>query len=290
MELLRRHFWVVNLSLAVICGGLAGRAGQRYFAATALGLVALPSHARATVGGGASSSRADKDIAAIVARNLFCSQCEAARSDGAAPVPLPSSAPRLSTLPLELVATMVVPDDALWSMAVLRETGDPRAQAALFARGSRLLRIGAIVERVVNRRVYLRVGDGALEYLDLDERVAVSATPVRQPTPSDVDCAGGSCVVPRALVERLLANPAGLGPVRFAPTEKGGFRIGGLRPDNVLAQLGLANGDTITSLNGTPLGDITQVLQLYPKLRSASHLAIGVDRRGASRTLDVTIR
>lgn len=293
MELLRRHFWVVNLSIAMLCGGLAGRAGQRYFAATLLGPVAVPAHAaRAPIHRALSSSPAAKDDAAIVARNLFCSHCDSARGDGggvfASP---PSSAPRLSTLPIELVATMVVPDDVAWSMAVLRETGDPRAQAALFARGSTLEHVGASVERVVNRRVYLRVGDGPLEYLDLDERVAVSATtPTRRSTASDVDCASGRCVVPRALVDQLLANPTRLGAVRFAPADKGGVRVSGLHPDNVLAQLGLRNGDTITSLNGTPLGDVTQVLALYPKLRSASQLALGVERHGARLTLDVVIR
>lgn len=68
-----------------------------------------------------------------------------------------------------------------------------------------------------------------------------------------------------------------------------GFRLYGLSPDSPLGVLGLQNGDTVRSINGTSLTGPETALEAYARLRTAEVLDVRLSRRGRDARLLVLI-
>ena len=194
-------------------------------------------------------------------------------------------------------------------MAILRDLSTKEKDSAMFNRGKGVFATGAVVHKVVPRRVYLR-NNGHLEYIELEGGPAPAATvaaaaPV-PPPPSPIDpalgdidkgvnCSGNNCTVDRALVEKLLANTTMLATsARFVPSVKdgkpNGFKLYAIRPNSIFGKIGLQNGDTIKAINGSDMTTPDAALALYSKLRNASHLSVQVERRGELQTMDYIIK
>ena len=69
-----------------------------------------------------------------------------------------------------------------------------------------------------------------------------------------------------------------------------GFRLYSVRPDGPFAKIGMQNGDVISSINGLEITSPEKALEVYAKLKSASHLSLGLERNGQRITKDYTIR
>src|SRR5207342_895183 len=96
--------------------------------------------------------------------------------------------------------------------------------------------------------------------------------------------------IDKALVDKVLANPMGVAKgARVVPAVKNGqpdgFKLYAIRPSSVYAKLGLANGDTLQSINGFELTSADKALEVYTKLREATSLEMEVTRRGKPVTL-----
>jgi general secretion pathway protein C len=82
--------------------------------------------------------------------------------------------------------------------------------------------------------------------------------------------------------------------VRVVPSVKdgrpNGFKLYAIRPGSLFALNGLENGDTVRSINGMDMSSPDRALEVYTKLRNASHLSVQVERRGSALGLDYTIR
>jgi len=80
-----------------------------------------------------------------------------------------------------------------------------------------------------------------------------------------------------------------LSQLRVVPERKGGTILGvrlfGIRPGSLLRILGLENGDRLESINGFALGTPAQALAAYAQLRTATRLALSIQRRGQPLTL-----
>ena len=305
---LKKYFWVVNLMVIGVCAGFAGRAATHALEGAYLaGDDARPAIHHAPPPPPPRLHGKDSDE--IVRRNVFCSGC--------APPPPPvatdgsggpsSNDPQKSALQIELVSTMVCPSDDAWSMAVLRDLSTKEKDPAMFNRGQAVFSSGATVVKVVNKRVYLRNG-GRLEYLEMEGQQQPAAvaqnTPPPQPpfteslgdvNPNQVKCNGNNCNVERSLVEKLLSNTAALATAaRFVPSIKdgkpNGFKLYAIRPNSIFGLIGLQNGDTVKAINGLDMSSPDKALEIYTKLRNASHLSVQVERRGENLTLDYTIR
>ena len=59
-----------------------------------------------------------------------------------------------------------------------------------------------------------------------------------------------------------------------------GQRLLGIRPDTVLAQLGIENGDVLTGINGFDMNDPTKMLEAYTRLTTAPDVSVSVQRGG----------
>jgi general secretion pathway protein C len=192
-------------------------------------------------------------------------------------------------------------------MAVIRDLSTKEKDPAMYNRGAKVAATSATVEKVVNKRVYLRNG-GRLEYLEMEGAPPPSTPTVAAVTPppaaadpalgdisSGVKCSGTNCTVEKQLVEKLLSNTTALATAaRFVPSIKdgkpNGFKLYAIRPNSIFGVIGLQNGDTVKAINGLDMSSPDKALEVYTKLRNASHLSVQVERRGENLTLDYTIR
>lgn len=91
--------------------------------------------------------------------------------------------------------------------------------------------------------------------------------------------------VPRPLIDAIgdaLIATAQVGGVRLLPSSKDGaskgFKLQVLRPSPLLAKLGLANGDIVTSVNELDVRIANQRLLLFRSLESASAVTLALER------------
>jgi general secretion pathway protein C len=76
-----------------------------------------------------------------------------------------------------------------------------------------------------------------------------------------------------------IAGESGVRGYRIYPgPERGAFNAAGLKP-----------GDVVTAINGTPLNDPGQALQLLQSLSTASSLNLAVERNGATQSVNLSL-
>ena len=242
-------------------------------------------------GAGTVPQRSDREI---VARNLFCSTCQAVEPTETLVTGL--SAPALELGHLQLLATLVSEDDPAWSFGAIRDT---RSDAiGLYGVGSQLPG-GAVVARVEERRVTVEQG-AATGQIELQAGEASAAKPAAARSPLAGLAAGvrqvgeGRFVVDRALVKKLAHSPDQARWARIVPRVDGqgrpaGFTLYRIHPSSIFALLGLKSGDAIRAVNGRPLTPEV-ALSLYSRLQSTSHVQVSFDRRGKPMTYDFTIQ
>jgi general secretion pathway protein C len=101
--------------------------------------------------------------------------------------------------------------------------------------------------------------------------------------------------VQRATVDSLLGNMSLLSrSARIVPEirdgKAAGFRLFSVRPDGPFAKIGLQNGDVISAINGLEMTSPDKALEVYTKLKSASHLSVGLERNGQKINKEYNIR
>jgi general secretion pathway protein C len=303
--ILKKYFWVVNLMVIGICAGFAGRAaGHLVESAYLAGDDVKQAPTRRAVMAPQQKLHG-KDGEMITSRDVFCSGCAPIKPPEAVAGGPVSNEWQKTTLQIELVSTMYVQGDDQWSMAVIRDMSTKEKDPDMFNKGMTIGSTGATVEKVLPKRVYL-LNAGHREYVELEGTapppVAAAAAPtaVADANMGDipdksVTCTGNSCVVERALIDKLLSNTAMLATsARFVPSIKdgkpNGFKLYAIRPQSIFGRIGLQNGDTIKAINGSDMTTPDAALALYTKLRNASHLSVTVDRRGETVPLDYSIR
>lgn len=264
--------------------------------------------------GDTTASRKETIAGLVVSGNIFCPTCapapEVEPEIGVAGAPVRPGEIR-SRLPLMLLATMES-DDPLYSMATILHT-DTNVLSAYTPNDT--VRAGVVVSRVERGRVVFRNG-AQMEYIELGaEPPAGSPTastaptmpePIKDPSANSREIEGAaeaitcdaeftSCMVDRSFVEKLLANPAQLTKqARIVPAvrdgETKGYKFYGIRPGSLPKLLGMKNGDLLTSVNGHQLESLDQAMDLYNKLRRASHLSVTIERKGQSIQKEIDIK
>lgn len=305
--MLKKYLWVFNLVGIALCAILVGRAAASVLVSTVLSGNGPPMPRREAGTQVVTPPQRSKDIEAILDRNIFCSTCAplvlTPEKQDAGPI---DTTPQRSSLNLQLLATMVSPNDFDWSMAVVRDNVDERKAVKIYKRGDALPQGGAIVAQVVEGRVYFVVGK-RIEYLDGSNappppQVVAAAEPVPGETTGlekDIDkgvrCSGSNCEVDKSLIDKVLANTTALATsARFVPSIKdgkpNGFKLYAIRPGSMFAKIGMQNADLIKAINGLDMSTPDKALEAYTKLKSASHLTVMLERRNENITLDYQIR
>ena len=82
--------------------------------------------------------------------------------------------------------------------------------------------------------------------------------------------------------------------VRIVPEKDGdkatGIRLFGVKPESLLGVLGMENGDKLQTINGFDMTNPEKALEAYARLRTADHLTVSVNRKGANTNLDYNIQ
>ena len=227
--------------------------------------------------------RPPPDGGALVARDMFCSDCGPGPD---LPVAVGDYRPDA-----ELIAIAIgVPP-----LATLR-VADGAVQGS-WAEGDHVPQVGTIL-RIGWQSVEVRADDGRTGILHL-AGAAGSGAATHEPPPGPWadrirPLGQDRYEVDRTLVRGLVqggAVPRGfmIGPA----VEHGamaGLRVAGVRPDSLAAALGLHSGDVIAAIDGAPIRSAESVLDVYAKLDDLSHVELDVTRAGARHTIDLELR
>jgi general secretion pathway protein C len=304
--LLRKYLWAVDLAVIAVCSTFLGMAAS---GAVESKFASMPAPARRVAPKPSKPEGKpsfDKDPTSILRRNLFCSTCPPLLDDEeSATEETVTLQQTKTTLPIALLAIMYAPppNGMRWSVAVIRDTEAKSVGA--FPVGGKIH--GATVTEILETRVYLD-NEGKSEYLDLFElpeppKPVAAATPA--PNKDDAlaqDLAKGikklsenGYELQRNTLESVLGNMALLSrSARIVPEMKdgkaAGFRLFAVRPDGPFAMIGMQNGDIISSINGLEITSPEKALEVYAKLKSASHLSLGMERNGQKLTKEYNIR
>lgn len=327
----RPWFWLLDLTATTVLAYVAAHAILNVAVAIWLPDPPLDETATAAITRAAPQARRADDTASLADR---LSARSPMNQDPAAPPPpatvdvapptlLASAAPpevpplRKSTLPVQLVGTMVSPVDRDVRLATVLLRGTESDTVTV---GSDVL--GAKVLDVRHGLMVLREGD-AITTVGLWSGTPGSSTPPgrvparrprlhRPPRPGASDArlpprprrspshgvrqvGDKAWAIDRLAMEERLQNPqASDRGVRGVPRTIGGkmdgMRLNGVRAGSTLHSLGLRSGDVVTSVNGHVIDSPNRVLALHQQLSTAGELQLTVLRRGRSETLNYEIR
>lgn len=303
--LLRKYLWAVDLAVVALCATFLGMSASGAVESKLASMAVPPRIAPAKPSKPDSKPAFNKDPTAILKRNMFCSTCppifEVAEVDTGQVVEQETR----TALPLAVLAIMFAPppNGIKWSIAVMRDT-EAKIMGA-YPVGGKIH--GATVTGILETRVYLD-NAGKPEYIDLFEAPPPPAQPVAAAAAPDkndalaMDLANGikklsenKYELQRSTLESVLGNMALLSrSARIVPEMKdgkaAGFRLFAVRPDGPFAMIGMQNGDIISSINGLEITSPEKALEVYAKLKSASHLSLGMERNSQKVTKEYNIR
>ena len=100
--------------------------------------------------------------------------------------------------------------------------------------------------------------------------------------------------VPRATFQALLdVLPALARGARFVPStrngQRDGYKIYSVRADSAYARIGLISDDIVQAINGDPLADVDDPLEMLVNLRHADEVRIDLDRQGQHVAITIQI-
>jgi general secretion pathway protein C len=305
--LLRKYLWAVDLAVVALCATFLGMAASGAVESKLAGVPVPVRPALAKPPKVEAKPGFDKDPKAILKRNIFCATCPPLLDETSTATTVDVDVQTKTALPMALLAIMYAPppNGIKWSIAVMRDTEYKTTGA--FPVGGKIH--GATVTEILETRVYLD-NEGKSEYIDLFEAPAPPPPPpgaAPPPAPDKdnqlaVDMAKGitklsehKYELQRGTLESVLGNMALLSrSARIVPEMKdgkaAGFRLFAVRPDGPFAMIGMQNGDIISSINGLEITSPEKALEVYAKLKSASHLSLGMERNGTKVTKEYNIR
>jgi type II secretion system protein C len=105
----------------------------------------------------------------------------------------------------------------------------------------------------------------------------------------------GKFAVSRAEVQQTMENPAEFfsqmrALPHFVNGKTDGFSISNVAPGSVFEQIGLQNGDLLTSIQGQPVTNPMQAMGLISAVRTASAIDLTVNRGGSPTSVHLDLR
>ncbi len=314
-QILKRHFWAVIMLLTALAA-LLGATGITQLAGAGLGaddkqLSAPPLLSKAApmpAAVGIHTTTADS----ILSRNPFDSVTGALNrvvveeTASAGPdLSDPMNAPPCDGVKVLIIAASADPD---WSFVAMSTPTDPKS--VLRRRGGEMA--GKKVNFIGWDRIWMTTGS-ALCQAEMFKPPSDAKAPPPAAAPMPAAAAGGPSSldpaiskgivrlsanefnIDRGVVDKILENQADLmRQARIVPEQENGKMVGirlfGVRPDTLLGTLGMENGDRLQTINGFDMTSPEKALEAYARLRTADHLTVQVNRRGANQNLDYNIK
>jgi len=319
-KLLKRHFWAVILSFVGLVAFFHAQAVTQIIgfrlAPDEKDLAAIPPPSRHPPMPGSTAQARELSAMAILRRNPFDS-VTGPLDQAALDISLPSAsasaviddsdpmhAPECEGLKVIVIAASTDPD---WSFASFTPTSGTDTKPLLRRRGGDVA--GKTVRFIGWDRVWLTNGNQLCQ-LSMFKPPAPPGAPSAKP--ADKAKGGGDDLtkeiskgiqkisatefkIERSVVDKILENTAALmTQVRIVPEKDGdkstGIRLFGVKPESLLGVLGMENGDKLQTINGFDMTNPEKALEAYARLRTADHLTVSVNRKGANTNLDYNIQ
>lgn len=133
--------------------------------------------------------------------------------------------------------------------------------------------------------------NGQVEILNLDDAPDEPSSS----TGGDPDVEEEQFTVDEAELDSALENlPLLLTQARAIPFFKNGKSVGlrlfAIKNGSLFEKIGLKNGDILKTINGNSLGDITQAVKLFEKLKEERTIMVGLERGKKSRSFKYEIQ
>ncbi|MBL9015147.1 MAG: PDZ domain-containing protein [Myxococcales bacterium] len=290
---LLRRTWLVALVAVIVCSAFAARAVAAlveadYLAAPTHGSTPPPAAAREP-----APTRTKPDASGLVARNMFCSTCD--------PAPVPGPGPTKTSYsgrPAVLIATGVGADPWATVRVVETEVQGSFGLGDTIPGVGRIDRIGGVSIDVIDASGHR----GTLSLRETAAATAVSQAPAA-PAPPAADDPFASRVrqlddhtyeVDKNLVRELVTGAAKPGAMRMTPIVKAGevqgVRVFGVKPGSAAHAIGMKNGDQITAIDGDPIKNAQQLLDLYAKLDNLTGVELQGTRAGKPLAIALRLR
>ena len=224
----------------------------------------------------------DKNYQLIVENKLF-GELGGSRATTAQPTP---AVKKTTPLNLELIGTFIATGQTPYAII---EDKRKRLQDVFNIRDS--VFDEATLVAIYNDRVEVR-RDGEIEVLRLDSTPDSSAVE----TKDGVAVIGeNQFIVEEAELDKALENlPLLLTQARAVPYFKEGKAIGlrmfAIRNASIFEKIGLRNGDILKSINGNSLGDLSQAMKLFERLKEERSLSVMLERNNEEKEFTYQIR
>ena len=290
---LLRRTWLVALASVIVCSAFAARAVAALVEADYLAPDPHGTSPRAAAARPSTPTRTKPDASGLVARNMFCSTCEPPPDRGPGPTKT-----TYSGAAAVLIATGVGSDP--WATVRVVET---HVQGS-FGLGDtipgvgKVARIGGVTIDVIDTNGIT----GTLSLRETAAATAVSQAPAATPPPAADDpfasrvrqLAENTYEVDRSLVRELVTGSAKPGSMRMTPIVKNGdvqgVRVFGVKPGSAAHAIGMKNGDQITAIDGDPIKNAQQLLDLYAKLDNLTGVELQGQRAGKPLAIALRLR
>ena len=116
--------------------------------------------------------------------------------------------------------------------------------------------------------------------------VSASIETAIKPTPSDIQPIAGQILsVRRGVFSDFMESGQALRSVQFSPWPQGGFLARRIKPESLVARLGLEEGDIVKSVNNTELNSVLHALSVYQDLQTLHFLALRLERANQPKWL-----
>ena len=309
--LLRKFLWAVDLVVVTLCAIFLARAAA---SAVESSIVIPAPRANTRIARATTPTSYAKDYQDVIKRNVFCSPCPpiVEKPPEGTTTEVVDQTPQKTALPLAvlMIGYLPPPQGFRYSFAVIRDTEEK--VTGPYSVGGKVRE--TTITEILETRIYLD-NAGKTEYIDLFDPAASPANPAVSsytPPPTAPTTAAADPLsqeldrgirktgehtydIQRATLESVLGNMNLLSrSARIVPEirdgKNAGFRLYSVRPDGPFAKIGMQNGDVITSINGLEISSPEKALEVYSKLKSASHLSVGLERNGQKVTKDYSIR
>jgi general secretion pathway protein C len=264
------------------------------------GLIPEPAPGRlARPGFQSSFDRSDDPISVITQRNLFSSQGIIPGEEATATASDPGGAPVKTTLPFNLVGTLILMDPTR-SIATIE---DKSASMVYPVRvDDEISGKARILEIEPRKVVFLNLSASRREFVEMpidstlaNARISLSGASKTSGAPQVETVGNNQFNVARAAVDQALSDlPKVLTQARAVPNiENGvanGYKLFQIVPGSIYQTIGLQNGDTLMALDGNPMNDPGKAFELLNQLKTQSRMELTVKRNGKVQTFTYEIR
>src|SRR6478736_1829971 len=316
--LLKKYFHGVVVAFVALAAYFQAAGATQLIGASLSGSATSAQRSRVMAAAATTTTREQPTADAIIARNPFDSVTGPLNAGNLRfkDLVLPDKSSPGNTDPLTApvcdaptVYIVIESDDPLSSVAALQAPGDsrPRKHRVGDEVGGKKVEFIGYNPRENTPAVWLSSGNTLCQAMLFKTQptlpaVAAATGPEKPTPPSPTDDAGRLLAeikskiqkvsdnefnIDRSVVDKILENQAVLmKTTRIVPDTKDGkvlgIRMFGIKPDSLLGALGLQNGDRLESINGFNMGSPEKALEAYARLRTASQLAITVNRGGVA--------